>query len=72
MNATLIPSSATPQSCLASSPIPELRRLIVEATEEVIIISGNVSSYYVKQMAQESVRPAIGPRRILNRVTVRR
>jgi hypothetical protein len=29
-----------------------------------------VSSYYLKQMAQETVRPALGQRILLNRVEV--
>ena len=70
MNATL--SLPTPAMLLSSSPIPELRRLVVESTDDEVIIRGKVSSYYVKQMAQESLRSAVGPRRILNRVVVTR
>lgn len=70
MNATL--TVPTPAMLLSSSPIPELRRLVVESTDDEVIIRGKVSSYYVKQMAQESLRSAVGPRRILNRVVVTR
>ena len=70
MNATL--TVPTPEMLLSSSPIPELRRLVVESTDDEVIIRGKVSSYYVKQMAQESLRSAVGPRRILNRVVVTR
>jgi hypothetical protein len=46
--------------------------LNVEASESEVVISGRVSSYYLKQMAQESVRTAVGPRAIRNRVVVAR
>jgi len=65
-------SLPTPETLLSASPIPELRRLVVESTAEEVIIRGKVSSYYVKQMAQESLRSAVGPRRILNHVVVTR
>jgi osmotically-inducible protein OsmY len=68
MTAVLPPP--TPEAVLSASPMPELRRLAVEATDEVIILSGRVSSYYLKQMAQECVRTATAGRRVVNRVEV--
>ena len=56
---------------LDQSPQPLLRRLEVRETDEEVVISGNVPSYYLKQLAQETVRPLIGHRRLRNRVTVR-
>jgi len=50
--------------------MPELRRLAVETSEEVVILSGRVSSFYLKQMAQESVKPAVAGRKLVNRVEV--
>jgi len=44
------------QSALASSPIYELRDLQVEHRDDALLISGAVSSFYHKQLAQEVVR----------------
>jgi len=41
---------------LASSPICELRELCVEQHNGSLLISGVVSSFYHKQLAQEVVR----------------
>lgn len=46
----------------------ELRRLKVN--EDEVILAGVVRSYYLKQMAQETVRPILAGRRLLNRVVV--
>jgi hypothetical protein len=55
---------------LRQSPIPALRKLVVEETETTIAISGSVSSYYLKQLAQETLMPVLGGRELLNRVSV--
>lgn len=44
------------QQALASSPIFELRDLQVEQQQGNLLISGVVSSFYYKQLAQEVVR----------------
>jgi osmotically-inducible protein OsmY len=44
------------QSALANSPIYELRDLRVEQQNGALLISGAVSSFYHKQLAQEVVR----------------
>jgi hypothetical protein len=44
------------QTALASSPIFELRDLQVEQEKSSLLISGSVSSFYHKQLAQEVVR----------------
>jgi len=44
------------QMALAGSPICELRELRVEQQGCGLVISGVVSSYYHKQLAQEAVR----------------
>ncbi|HVL15304.1 MAG TPA: BON domain-containing protein [Gemmata sp.] len=69
MNACPLPS-AEPSDVLTASPLPQLRRLVVTATEEEIVITGRVSSYYMKQLAQEAIRPTVGERRIVNHVEV--
>jgi hypothetical protein len=55
---------------LRQSPIPVLRRLHVEENEQEIVLSGAVSSYYLKQLAQEAVMPLLGTRRLYNRIRV--
>lgn len=60
----------TPRTVLSSSPMPELRRLDVEASDDAVVLSGRVSSFYLKQMAQECVRTAAAGRKLVNRVEV--
>jgi len=55
---------------LLRSPIPALRKLQVEETDGGIILSGSVSSYYLKQLAQETILPFLDRRDLLNRVSV--
>jgi hypothetical protein len=57
-------------SLLRDNPVNDLRRLDVVETEAEVVIAGIVSSYYLKQMAQEAVRPALGGRRLRNNVIV--
>jgi hypothetical protein len=62
--------SAPLAQILQQSAIPALRKLSVEETSTAVEISGCVSSYYLKQLAQESLLPILGPRKLLNRVVV--
>jgi hypothetical protein len=55
---------------LRQSPIPALRRLSVDETDEAVVISGTVVSYYFKQLAQEAVIPLLAGRKLHNQVTV--
>ncbi|HEY1190876.1 MAG TPA: BON domain-containing protein [Gemmata sp.] len=55
---------------LTSSPLGQLRRLNVTKSDTQVVITGQVSSYYYKQMAQESLRSAVGKRTIVNQVEV--
>jgi hypothetical protein len=55
---------------LRQSPIPALRKLSIEETEDAIVICGAVSSYYLKQLAQETIMPVLGRRELHNRVAV--
>jgi len=59
-----------PSEILIASPLPQLRRLVVTVNEAEIVITGRVSSYYMKQLAQEALRQTVGDRRILNHVEV--
>lgn len=55
---------------LRESPITALRRLQIEENDDEVVISGFVSSYYLKQMAQETILPVLGARELLNHVRV--
>ena len=55
---------------LKRSSHPALRNLAVEGTQESLIISGQVSSYYLKQLAQETIMPVRGDLRLLNKIDV--
>ena len=66
--ATLLPSSAA--DALRDSPLPHLRALSVSETDQEVTILGSVSSYYHKQLAQETVLPHLGRRRLKNLVEV--
>ncbi len=55
---------------LKRSAHPALRQLEVEENESTIVISGRVSSYYLKQLAQETIMPVRGARELRNQVTV--
>jgi hypothetical protein len=67
---TLLRPSAA--EALALSSQPGLRYLEVAESDDEIVISGTLPSYYLKQLAQEAVRPVLGRRRLLNRVRVAR
>lgn len=70
MTATLLEPPARAASLLRDNPVNDLRRLEVTETELEIVITGIVTSYYLKQMAQECVRPALSGRRLRNKVIV--
>ncbi len=70
MSATETLLQMSPVELLSGSPIPELRRLVVTENEQEVVISGRVSSFYIKQLAQESVRVAVAGRQLQNRVVV--
>ncbi|HEY7152963.1 MAG TPA: BON domain-containing protein [Gemmataceae bacterium] len=55
---------------LRHSPIPALRKLSLEESDTMVTIQGKVSSYYLKQLAQEAILPLLGERQLLNRVFV--
>jgi hypothetical protein len=69
MNACPTLASETAE-ILTVSPLPQLRRLVVTVNDAEVVITGQVSSFYMKQLAQEALRPSIGERRLLNLVEV--
>ena len=69
MVASLVSQSRAGQ-VLMQSPIPALRKLFVEENDQSVVLSGSVSSYYLKQLAQETIMPVLGDRQLHNRVLV--
>lgn len=55
---------------LHESPFPGLRMLDVEVDGEQFRLQGNVNSYYLKQIAQETVRSVVRNAELLNDVLV--
>jgi hypothetical protein len=47
------------QRALCASPVYALRELRVEQVDQTLLISGQVNSFYHKQMAQEVVRAIV-------------
>ena len=68
--ATLLEMPARAAALLRDNPVNDLRRLEVIETDSDVTITGIVTSYYLKQMAQETVRPALAGRRLRNKVIV--
>jgi hypothetical protein len=64
------PAISRAAEALSRSAHPALRQLRVEETESAIVITGHVSSYYLKQLAQEAVMPVRGVLALVNQVTV--
>jgi hypothetical protein len=58
------------QAALANSPFYELHELRVEAHEEALMISGSVTSFYHKQLAQEVVRSVCKEIAVINSIDV--
>ena len=55
---------------LRRSPLPALRKLTLAESETTVTIQGQVSSYYLKQLAQETILPLLDGRQLVNRVQV--
>jgi hypothetical protein len=58
------------QSALAASPIFVLRELSVRRNGDSLLLSGQVDSFYHKQLAQEVVRSVADGYRVVNTVDV--
>jgi hypothetical protein len=72
LHGPLYPGSlyAVAQHALASSGVYALRELTVEPHKEGLLITGAVSSFYLKQLAQEVVLAAAGAVELVNSVRV--
>ncbi len=49
---------------------PALRHLSVQGAGETLIISGTVTCYYHKQLAQEALKPIRGDLQLVNQIQV--
>lgn len=58
------------QAALANSPFYELRDLQVQWRDDALLLSGNVSSFYHKQLAQEVIRSVCRETDVINSVQV--
>ena len=58
------------QSALAASPIFVLRELCVKRNGDSLLLSGQVDSFYHKQLAQEVVRSVADGYRVVNSIDV--
>jgi hypothetical protein len=58
------------QAALANSPFYELRELHVEWRNDALCLSGNVTSFYHKQLAQEVVRSVGKEIEVINSINV--
>lgn len=58
------------QSKITNCPIAEVRCIELEIAERTLILRGQVSSFYLKQMAQETVRSREGIETIQNLIEV--
>ncbi|MFZ5829525.1 MAG: BON domain-containing protein [Planctomycetota bacterium] len=64
-------SPSRAQVALANSPFYELRHLRVDQRERTLLLSGTVSSFYHKQLAQEVVRAVSDGCEVVNDVHVK-
>jgi hypothetical protein len=64
----LEPSAA--ELALRRCCIPALARVVVEETAVSVVLTGTVPTYYLKQLAQEVVRPTLEGRQLANRIEV--
>ena len=56
---------------LSKSGVRQLCRIQVTILEGSVTLNGRVDSFYLKQLAQEAVRPSADGMRILNQIEVR-
>ena len=69
---TSVVSPHQASAALRKSPIPALRKLSVEETDGCVTLRGSVNSYYLKQLAQETIMACLDGRELSNQVRVDR
>lgn len=67
---TLSLETKTAANAFRDCSLSFLRHLHVVETDVDVTISGQVSSYYYKQLAQEAILPMLGDRKLRNLVVV--
>jgi hypothetical protein len=72
MPSATVPMQMQPRAtaALAESPFDELRHLEVEQHDDALYISGTVSSFYHKQLAQEVIRSVCQGFALVNAIQV--
>jgi osmotically-inducible protein OsmY len=55
---------------LEASPHHELRHVHADVSEQQIVLTGTVATYFMKQLAQETARQACATRKVVNDVKV--
>ncbi len=71
LTTTLDPRAAKAQVTLSESPFNALRRINVEQQDDqVLVLSGFVSTFYQKQQAQEAVRGIVDGLTVVNDIEV--
>jgi hypothetical protein len=70
--AIISPTTVQPraQAALSNSPFYELHDLLVEDRDGALMISGTVTSFYHKQLAQEVVRSVCKEIEVINSILV--
>ena len=58
------------RAALQASPVHALRDLQIEMIDDAILISGRVSSFYHKQLAQEAIRSVTNDIHVVNKIDV--
>jgi len=71
INTTVESQEPLAQEALQASPIFALRDLRVQQVGQSLLLSGRVSSFYHKQLAQEVVRAVAGACELVNAIDVR-
>ncbi len=67
---TTSPLKTPAREALQKSAVPALRQIMVEETNDHLILKGRLPSYYYKQLAQETVVPHLQGRTLLNQIVV--
>jgi osmotically-inducible protein OsmY len=58
------------QRALRASGYTDLHAVAATVVDGTVILQGEDSSYFIKQIAQETVRPALGARKLVNGLRV--
>lgn len=72
MTRSALDAPLTAAEVLQRSPVTVLRRLSVQESAERVLLHGRLPSYYLKQQAQELLKPVLAGRVLVNEVVVDR